>query len=175
MALQPIIRLGDKTTHGGTVLEGFSTYSLYGIPVSGLGHKVFCPLCKGAFPIVECISTHTVDGVGVSVQGMKTGCGATLIASQGTALLEFSGGGSFVAGSGANKAGSVISYGSNSRNELHDEQFQLLDAEGQPLSEARYKIVTASGSAIEGVTDSEGKTQRVKTPSAEQLNIYLIS
>lgn len=28
MTARPIIRVGDKTTHGGTVLEGFSSYSI---------------------------------------------------------------------------------------------------------------------------------------------------
>ena len=36
MTGRPIIRLGDKTTHGGTVMEGFSSYSIDGRAAAGL-------------------------------------------------------------------------------------------------------------------------------------------
>ncbi|MGW9064553.1 PAAR domain-containing protein [Achromobacter animicus] len=39
MTARPIIRVGDKTTHGGTVLEGFSSYDIDGRAAAGLGHK----------------------------------------------------------------------------------------------------------------------------------------
>lgn len=46
-----IIRLGDSTSHGGTVLEAFNLTDLNGKPMSGVGHKVVCPLCKGVFHV----------------------------------------------------------------------------------------------------------------------------
>jgi uncharacterized Zn-binding protein involved in type VI secretion len=76
-----MIRLGDATTHGGTVLEDFSQTNLNGKPIAGAGHKVSCPLCKGIFPIAEGSSTYTVDGTPVALDGMKTACGAGLIVS----------------------------------------------------------------------------------------------
>lgn len=79
-----MIRLGDVTNHGGVVLEGFPFYLAEGKPVSGLGHKVACPLCKGVFPIVEGNSTHTMSGVPLAYAGMKTACGAALISTQPT-------------------------------------------------------------------------------------------
>jgi len=48
-----IIRLGDSTSHGGTVLEAFNQTDLNGKPMSGVGHKVVYPLCKGVFPITQ--------------------------------------------------------------------------------------------------------------------------
>ncbi len=42
---------------------------------------VFCPLCKGEFPIIECSDTYRVNGIPVALDGMKTACGASLIAS----------------------------------------------------------------------------------------------
>lgn len=52
MPARPIIRVGDKTTHGGTVLEGFPSYAIDGRAAAGIGHKVDCPKCNGIFPIV---------------------------------------------------------------------------------------------------------------------------
>ncbi|PHX37064.1 hypothetical protein AO263_22525 [Pseudomonas sp. NZIPFR-PS5] len=79
--MKDIIRLGDLTTHGGVVLEAFPQTNLNGKPIAGVGHKVSCPLCKGIFPIAEGSSTYAVDGVPVALDGMKTACGAALIAS----------------------------------------------------------------------------------------------
>lgn len=41
---KPVILKGDKTTHGGTVLNGFSDYTIQSIPVAGVGHLVACSL-----------------------------------------------------------------------------------------------------------------------------------
>lgn len=79
--MKDIIRLGDTTTHGGVVLEAFSRTDLNGKPIAGVGHKVSCPLCKGIFPIVEGSATDSVDGIAIALDGMKTACGAALIAS----------------------------------------------------------------------------------------------
>lgn len=79
--MKHIIRLGDATSHGGVVLEAFSQTDLNGKPIAGVGHNVSCPLCKGIFPIAEGSSTYTLDGTPIALDGMKTACGATLIAS----------------------------------------------------------------------------------------------
>jgi uncharacterized Zn-binding protein involved in type VI secretion len=79
--MKDIIRLGDLTTHGGVVLQAFTNTELNGKPIAGVGHNVSCPLCKGIFPIVEGSSVYTVNGTAIALNGMKTACGAGLIAS----------------------------------------------------------------------------------------------
>jgi uncharacterized Zn-binding protein involved in type VI secretion len=86
-----IIRLGDKTSHGGTILEGSPADICMGKPIAYIGHKVQCPKCKGAFPIIEGALTTTFYGKGVALAGMKTACGAVLIASQFTDIVEYGG------------------------------------------------------------------------------------
>jgi uncharacterized Zn-binding protein involved in type VI secretion len=87
-----IIRQGDPTDHGGTVLEGSLTDICHGKPISYMGHMVQCPKCKGSFPIIEGVLTTTFYGKGVAVAGMKTACGATLIATQFTDIVDTGGG-----------------------------------------------------------------------------------
>ncbi|MGV2861594.1 polymorphic toxin type 44 domain-containing protein [Achromobacter sp. ESBL13] len=87
MSARPIIRIGDTTSHGGTVLQGISFYLIEGKAASGLGHMVSCPQCKGTYPIAEGVSTFMVDGIRLAIDGMQTSCGATLIASQNIAVL----------------------------------------------------------------------------------------
>ena len=87
-----IIRKGDPTSHGGTVLEGSLTDICHGQPISYIGHKVYCPKCRGDFPIVEGVVTTTFYGKGVAIAGMKTSCGASLIPTQFTDIVEYGGG-----------------------------------------------------------------------------------
>lgn len=88
MALKPVIRKGDATSHGGVVLEGVDTYPVQGIAVACVGHLVSCPLCLGTYPIVEGVATFTIEGKQPAVDGMKTACGASLIASQSEYKIE---------------------------------------------------------------------------------------
>ncbi|WP_028693571.1 PAAR domain-containing protein [Pseudomonas cremoricolorata] len=79
--MNKIIRLGDTTSHGGVVLSAISHTHLNGKPIAGKGDRVLCPLCKGEFAIIEGSSTYRVNGTPVALEGMKTACGASLIAS----------------------------------------------------------------------------------------------
>jgi uncharacterized Zn-binding protein involved in type VI secretion len=109
-----IIRQGDRTSHGGVVLEGSMTDICHGKPISSIGHKVQCPLCKGVFPIVEGVMTATIFGKGVAVAGMKTACGASLIPSQFTDIVEWaSSGASTIAASRSNTAGGAPTPGTS--------------------------------------------------------------
>lgn len=83
-----IIRQGDSTDHGGTVIKGSMVDICHGKPIAYIGHKVSCPQCKGTHPIVEGVMTTSFYGKGVAVAGMKTACGATLIATQFTDIVE---------------------------------------------------------------------------------------
>lgn len=79
---KPFIRLGDKTSHGGTVIEADMTFVVFDKPVALVGHKVVCPKCKGTFPIVGGTPDMASMGMAVARHGDKTSCGATLLASQ---------------------------------------------------------------------------------------------
>ncbi len=77
----PLIRLGDKTSHGGTVLEASQHSDSGGIAVARLGDKVSCPI-HGSGAIASGDMTLIVDGKPVARHGDKTSCGALLIAGQ---------------------------------------------------------------------------------------------
>lgn len=184
MGEKAIIRLGDKTSHNGTVLEGYQDNICMGKPIAGVGHKVSCPKCPGTHTIVEGARSFFVLGVNVAVEGMKTSCGAVLVASQQTDTAEVGGGGgggaaaptaaaataAVAAAPAAAAAAAAVPADSK-----FDEQFQLVDKGGKPLANAAYRIVSASGITVDGTTDAEGKTQRVKTSAEEQLQIFLKS
>lgn len=46
---------------------------------------------------------------------------------------------------------------------LYDEQLHFVNAQGMPLSNVSYQLKLADGTAASGVTDDEGKTERIVT------------
>ncbi|WP_374424309.1 PAAR domain-containing protein [Chromobacterium sp.] len=88
MAARAIIRIGDTTSHGGTVLEAFPNFNIFGKNGCGIGHRGYCPQCKTDFVIVAGAKNHTFMGKNVALEGMLTSCGAVLIASQRQATVD---------------------------------------------------------------------------------------
>lgn len=78
-----VIRLGDPTSHGGTVISAVATHiTVGGIAVACVGDTCSCPLPgHGVCTIVEGDSGHTIDGKAVAYDGHKTSCGAELRAT----------------------------------------------------------------------------------------------
>ena len=76
-----VIRLGDRTTHGGRVVRVASTSTVDGIPIARIGDTVTCPRCSGRHTIVEGEPTYTDDDIPVALHGHRTSCGARLISS----------------------------------------------------------------------------------------------
>jgi uncharacterized Zn-binding protein involved in type VI secretion len=77
----PFILLGDKTSHGGAVIEASQHSDSGGVGIARMGDKVSCPR-HGNNPIVSGDATMIVDGKPVARHGDKTACGAVLIAGQ---------------------------------------------------------------------------------------------
>ncbi|EMH4161605.1 PAAR domain-containing protein [Pluralibacter gergoviae] len=76
------VLLGDKTTHGGTVISASSTMQVHGKVVALLGDMVACPLpFHGTNPIIEGSSEWISDGKPVVVDGCKCQCGCQVISS----------------------------------------------------------------------------------------------
>jgi uncharacterized Zn-binding protein involved in type VI secretion len=74
-----MIRLGDKTDHGGEVIEAASDLTHLGIGVALDTHKVTCPKCGGVFEL-QASGPRTHHGQRVGYVGDTTTCGATVIA-----------------------------------------------------------------------------------------------
>ncbi|MFX1735414.1 PAAR domain-containing protein [Paraburkholderia sp. A1RI_3L] len=105
MGKRAIILVGDTTTHGGRVLEGTDSATVDGKAIAGVGHMVECPKCKGVFPILPDtlgrLHPHQLHGRDTAVEGMRTACGATLVASQSVATIDDVGAGDASHGAGA--------------------------------------------------------------------------
>lgn len=76
-----VIRLGDKTSHGGQVISASETLKALGKSVALDGHMASCPKCKGMFPIQAAGDTNKHHGKNIAFDGDPTACGAKLISS----------------------------------------------------------------------------------------------
>ena len=81
---RPFILIGDKTDHGGEVIEGAPTTDAAGIRIARIGDKVTCPKHGHGNPtvIVSGDPTCIIEGQPAARHGDKTACGATLLSSQ---------------------------------------------------------------------------------------------
>ena len=76
------IRLGDPTSHGGTVNSAAAHANFMGKPLARVGDSCTCPLpghhdCK----IIEGDPAWMLDGKPVALEGHQTSCGATLMST----------------------------------------------------------------------------------------------
>ncbi len=85
---RPFILIGDKTSHGGTVVQGSPQSTVDGKPIARVGDKVTCPKRGhgGTTVIVSGDPTCIIDGQPAARHGDKTACGATLLSSQAGAV-----------------------------------------------------------------------------------------
>ena len=83
---RPFILVGDKTDHGGVVIQGSPTSDVNGIAIARVGDQVSCPKKghRGTTTIATGDPTCIIDGQPAARHGDKTACGATLISSQAT-------------------------------------------------------------------------------------------
>lgn len=173
MAKRPIIRYGDRTTHGGTVVSGDLTYTIDGKPAARVGDKVACRRCKGTFAIV----TGALDvwsGQTIARQGDITACGAKLIASQSTATIDdgSDGSASFAA---APALPPQPTDDCRDGDDPHTIRFQALDPDtGKPAAKCVYILTRENGAQHGGITDRDGFTETIETTRPEQIAVHFM-
>ncbi|MGF6968100.1 hypothetical protein OKW43_005128 [Paraburkholderia sp. WC7.3g] len=60
-----------------------------------------------------------------------------------------------------------------SKRHTHDEQYTLKDRDGKPLVNVRYRVVLDGERVKTGMTDAQGKTERIRTIFASTLRFYV--
>lgn len=85
---RPFIVLGDKTSHGGAVVEASAVTDTHGLRIARVGDKVSCPKKGhgGTSVIVSGDPAMVIDGRPAARHGDACACGATLIAAQAVSI-----------------------------------------------------------------------------------------
>lgn len=173
--MRRVIRLGDPTTHGGTVVGAAANYTMDGIPVARLGDMCTCPVHgHGTCTIVEGDPAWLIGGIPVALEGHHTSCGAALISTFGRLGRSHEG------GSAVDMSSSSIAMRSNSSSQddatsLFDDRYVIhCAATGETLKHVEYAIRRADGSIEYGTTDEQGHTHLLSAiTQQEQIAIYI--
>lgn len=148
-----------------------STFIVHGKAIALLGDMVSCPRCGGIFPIVRVKQRNMALGERpVATDGDKTACGATLIASQGTATVMPTAGASSGADTPAVSGGAIPLPVGSIRGGLHRGRFQAVDDEtGQPIPNYPYTVTGSGGQIVSGRTDESGYTDWMESNGSASL------
>jgi uncharacterized Zn-binding protein involved in type VI secretion len=164
------IRVDDKTSHGGTVLEGFPEMQCYGQPVAGLGHAVSCPKCSGRHRIAEGVASFSFNGTPIALEGMKTSCGAVLIASQHLDMVELVSGENPMSN---DTASSRSSDGSALDEQVIEQWFGLEDEHGNPVKGYKYDLLKDGEMYTRAASFDSGQSAVVNGDSSLQTIMWL--
>jgi uncharacterized Zn-binding protein involved in type VI secretion len=170
MAIVGFIVVGDRTSHGGIVISGNMTYTIYGVPVARVGDKVFCPRCKQTTVIISS-RFPTVSSMGqvMTYDQDSTSCGA-LLYSRHNGHAGWDCGGPESTPVRADASASVdqnLPKGALS----FQEHFILHDETGKLMANVPYFVRTGEGRTYEGETDAEGQTDVVWTDSPDVIEV----
>ncbi|BDO02433.1 MULTISPECIES: PAAR domain-containing protein [Klebsiella] len=85
--MKKTICVGDKTSHGGSVLTGSPQITIDGKSVARKSDLVSCPT-HGLNNISEGDENHCDNGLAIALEGHRCACGAILISSGSRVLKE---------------------------------------------------------------------------------------
>jgi uncharacterized Zn-binding protein involved in type VI secretion len=169
MATGATIRVGDKTDHGGEVVEGFSFFQIDGKPAAGIGHAVTCPKCSGKHYIVGGVDSFSIGGIAVAIDGMKTSCGATLIASQSTHTLEHTSG---PVGDATGKFAADSLPQHIASDEYLEQLFVFKHGDtDEPVQGMAYKLTSNGSNLVDNAQLTSGSTQSCSLTNHPNLQL----
>ncbi len=128
--------------------------------------------------------TTSFYGMGVALAGMKTACGATLIATQFTDTVEYGGGAAprtvspsvsatptaLAAALGGTTA--MPPMGDAHHDRKYDLAFRVQDeSTGKALAYTRYRITLDDGTELIGTTDAGGMTEKACSDHPQNATI----
>jgi uncharacterized Zn-binding protein involved in type VI secretion len=83
----PQARMGDSTSHGGTIVTGAERTLIDGMPAARMGDLHSCPE-HGTTEIVQGSEKTLIEGKPAARVGDMTDCGAVIVTGSETALVE---------------------------------------------------------------------------------------
>lgn len=168
-----IIILGDKTSHGGTVIRASGVATVNGKPIALINDLVECPKCKGTYPIIEGTTMITYLGQAVAVEEMKTACGATLIGSQQIAVIDDDPISARTTSVVSNEDSTTKTALFSNKTDKYQLCFQAIDDNGNPYANIPFSLLLSDGSQVRGKTDEEGFTQVFYSDEEQQATFRL--
>jgi uncharacterized Zn-binding protein involved in type VI secretion len=169
-----LLKVGDKSSSGGVIIEGAENVRHHGTPVAFIGAKVWCNGCnsEGTIGWKGPHQTATMNGRQQALDGDICICKCdpppVLFASQNSARHAFES----YEQAGARYAG--VNRNAGAYKGRFDECVMLYDAQtGSPLANISYRYLSGNRILASGVTDSQGRTLRIVTDDAQSVELYV--
>jgi uncharacterized Zn-binding protein involved in type VI secretion len=170
------LRIGDKTTSGGKVLQGIPNVRHDGLEITYIGACVYCPACGTTGYIIQDGAPRLPMnwmGKEPALNGDLCLCKCsslpTILASQHRAVVSHDDRAKARQADASNLAASPAAPDS------FDERFQLVDAAtGAPLAGIAYRALSEGRTLLaSGVCDRDGRTNRISTKRGETIQLQI--
>jgi uncharacterized Zn-binding protein involved in type VI secretion len=171
------LQLYDKSSGGGTVIDGMEDVFNENTALTFLGARVVCPTCKTTGTIVPRGPRWPNDWMGKQMALEDDVCickcspPPVMIASQDKMFDEFQV--HELAEMGFGPTGLPLQTAKQTHAQRYDRRAQIVDeATGRPLAHVRYRLVGQTGS-IEGRTDEQGMTGLLSGATSETVRLEI--
>lgn len=167
------LKVGDKSSAGGTVVEGIRGATHDGVELTFLGAKVQCPACKSTGVIVARGPRlpGSMMGKDRALENDSCACKCspppTMIASQSVMFESFEGNALASMGFAAN--GERLQHAANS----YDQHFRIINSDGEPVEGLPYLLKCADGTILKGTTSANGATDFVSANDMHDVQLLL--
>lgn len=169
------LRNGDKTSTGGELVATGRSAFHYDVTIGVEGDYATCPACKTGGPVMnDCSPNFDMDGSQILVSGARVHCQCetkpVVLPSQTSFSVE------------VNRCGwdtqtlTSVPYveEADENHGVYDEQVRVVDEKTrQPLAGLPYYIEVSDGTTYYGLTDEDGRCERVRTVLAETLTVHV--
>jgi uncharacterized Zn-binding protein involved in type VI secretion len=166
--MRPFIVIGDKTDHGGEVVESAPTTDTHGKRIARVGDKVTCPKRgHGPTTFVTGDPTMIIDGKPAARHGDKCACGATLIAQQSVSFTNE--GAANAQRSADDEIASAL--GTKPAPFDFDEQVELIT--NTALAEGLPYFIKSGASTYSGRVGADLRLPRIDTGSEDTYEVHV--
>ena len=191
-------RLGDMTAHGGSIVVGFPTVLIGGMPAARLADMHVCPMMTPGVPPIPHVGgpisgpgapTVLIGGMPAARMGDMLVCVGppdVILAGCPTVMIGMAGmgGGSMGTGGGGPGAAAAAQAAANAAVPLEPEELgpmdhwftaAFVDSAGLPVSGVPFRLTVPGEGERRGVLGASGRIRRAGLPDAGTAEIVLES
>ncbi|MBN3790841.1 PAAR domain-containing protein [Burkholderia sp. Ac-20353] len=167
------LKVGDRSSAGGTAIDGIPNCAHYGGELTFIGGQVTCPACHSTGRIAAKGPRWPAKMMGKepALEGdiciCKCSPPPTMIASQDNMFQIFEA--DALQSMGFSSNGNTLEHESST----YDQHFRIINSDGEPVEGLPYLVKSSDGSVIKGVTSSNGTTDLMSADAAHQVDFLL--
>lgn len=151
----PAARMGDSTSHGGSITRGASKVFIGGQPAARLTDLHACPMVQGTYAHATTpisgpgCSLVLIEGLPAATMGDTTGCGASITGGHSMTII-------------GNNPKTVDS--DSTQDKKYEFKTVVKDSDGNIIKFCEYQFTSPDGTIFEGQTNKNGEIAILDIP-----------